>query len=357
MKQKPLRVGLVGCGAVAQRRHIPALRQSKGAHIVALCDAREDLAKRVAKNFNIHRHYTDLSEMLGREELNLVDICTPPRTHATLSVQAMEAGCHVLVEKPMSIGCTEADDMIRASEKNRVKLCVVHNQLFHPVMMKAISMVREGLIGDLTGVSLRQAPPRDKDKLMNKDHWIHKLPGGLFSEQLPHPIYLATAFLSNLEPVAVHTRKLSSYDWVTADELRIILEGEKGIATVTVSYNWPKATATVDVFGTNKNLHVNLYSSVLVTYGVGGDSRLWRALDNLSQSYQQLACTASTAAKTLLGKYRSGHGMLIQRFIQAVRDDSRVPVTGEEGKEVVRVLEKINSRIEGARISSSVSVV
>ena len=348
MGKKSLRVGIVGCGAVAQEWHIPALRKSKGAEIVALCDAKEELTKSVAKKFNIKRYYADFAEMLKTEELNLVDICTSPRTHATLSIQAAEAGCHVLVEKPMAISYSEADEMITASRRNRVKLCVAHNKLFQPMMMKAISLVSEGVIGDLTGVDLRDGRTRDSDQFINKDHWCHKLPGGVFSEDLPHPIYLAIAFLGNLEPVAVYTRKLSSYDWVVADEVRIILKGEKGVATITASCNWPKVTATLDIFGTKRTLHVDIHSGVLTRYGVGGESRLWRALDNLSQGYQQLACTASAAVNTVLGKHPSGHDILIRRFAEAIRDDTQLPVTGEEGREVVRVLEKITSQIEGA---------
>jgi len=344
MSSKSLRVGIVGCAAVAQRWHIPALRKVKGAQIVAVCDAREDLAGSVAKRLNLHRHFADLADMLNKEELNLIDICTPPGTHATLAIQAMEAGCHVLVEKPMAMSCDEADKMIRASEENQVKLCVAHNQLFQPAMIKAISMVREGFVGEVTGVSLRDSRLGYNDQFLNKDHWIHKLPGGVFGELLPHPIYLAQAFVGSLEPIAVYTRKLTSYDWVIADEARIILEGEKGIATITYSHSWPKVTSTLDVFGTRRNLHVDRCSSVLSTYGAGGDSRPWRALDNLSHSYQQMACTALTAIKTVLGKQPSKHGALIQSLIQAIRDDAQVPITGEEGREVVRVLEKITGK-------------
>lgn len=346
MSQKSLRVGLVGCGSIAQQCHIPALHQTKGVEIAALCDVKEDLARGMAGKFNIKRYYADLAEMLQREELSLVDICTPPRSHATLAIQAMEAGRHVLVEKPMAISCQEADEMIRAAEENRVKLCVAHNQLFLPVVTKAISMASQSFLGDLTGINLRDAQRRDNHEFIDKDHWMHKLPGGLFGEHLPHPIYLAMAFLGHLEPATVYATKLSTYDWVVADEARVVLQGEKGIATITASHNWPKVTATLDLFGTRRNLHVDRHSSVLTSYGIGGESRLWRALENVSQSYQQLACTASAAVNTVLGKRASGHGILIGKFVQAIRDDGQVPVTVEEGREVVRVLEKITSQIE-----------
>jgi len=346
MSQKSLLVGLVGCGGIAQQCHLPALRQTKGMEIAALCDVKEELARGIAGKLNVKRYYADLAEMLQREKLSLVDICTPPGTHATLAIQAMEAGCHVLVEKPMAISCQEADEMIRAAEKNRVKLCVAHNQLFLPVVTRAISMVRKGFIGDLTGVNLGDAQRRDNHEFVDQDHWIHRLPGGLFGEHLPHPIYLAMALLGHVEPATVYATKLSNYDWVVADEARVVLQGEKGIATITASHNWPKVTATLDIFGTRRNLHVDRHSSVLTSYGIGGESRLWRALENVSQSYQQLACTASAAVNTVLGRRASGHGILIGKFVQAIRGDGQVPVTAGEGREVVRVLEKITSQIE-----------
>lgn len=347
MSEKSLRVGIAGCGAVAQQYHVPAMRRIKGAKIVALCDVNEDLAISVGKRFNIRRYYADFTEMLKNEEVNLVSICTPPRTHATMSIQAMEAGCHVLIEKPMSVSCGEADDMIVAARSNRVKLCVVHNRLFAPVIMKAMSLVSVGVLGDLTGVEILTGRPQDSVSSMNRDHWCNELPGGWLGESLPHSIYLATAFLGNLEAAAVNTRKLHGPDWLVADEVRIILEAEKGMATITASHNWPKFRTTLDAFGTKRSLHVDIYSSVLTRYGFGGGSRPRRALDSLSDGYQQFACTAFNALNTVLGKRPSHHHVLISKFVDAIRHDTQVPVTGEDGREVVRVLERIASLMAG----------
>ncbi len=338
---KSLRVGIVGCGPVAQRWHIPPLLKMKDVRIAAVCDMNENLAKRTAEGFRINSYYADLSEMLERENLDMVDICTSPKTHAVLSIMAMEADCDVLVEKPLAVSTKEADEIIKASEENEAKLCVAHNKLFQPMVMRARSMTNAGIIGDLTGIDIVDAWPKDSADFMNKDHWYHKLPGGVFGEILPHPIYLAMSFLGKLEPVAVYGTKLSSYEWIVADELRVILEGEKGTGMITASCNWPKGGATLDVFGTRRNLHVDLHSGVLTKFGVGGESRPWRALDNLSQGYQLFACTTYAGLNTLLGRQHSGHHTLIEKFIESIRNDTEPPVTGEEGKEVVRVLERI----------------
>lgn len=345
---RPLKVGIVGCGRVAVEGwgHIPALKKIRHVNLVAVCDMNESLAMKVAEKFHINRYYTSLSEMLKNEKMDIVDICTQPSTHLSLSVAAMQAGCHVLVEKLMAQNSKEADEMIRATKENKVKLCVVHNKLFQPMVMKALSIVNEGAIGDLTGIDLRDAWSKDSSEIvgaLKKDHWYHKLPCGVLGEMLPHTIYLAMAFLGNMEPVAVYARKLGNYEWVAVDELRVILESEKGIGTITASCNWPKGVATFDLFGQKKNLHISIHNGLLIEYGAGGESNPRRALDNLSLSYQQLACTAFIAFNTMLGKHHTGHRTLIERFVEAIRNDTQPPVTGEEGREVVRVLEKIDA--------------
>ena len=139
---KPLRVGVVGCGAAAFW-HMASMRKIDDVRVVAICDKNEALARRVAKNLRIKGFYADLSEMLEKETLEVVDICAPPQTHLPLATRAMAAGCHVLTEKPMALTLEEADEMIEVARANQVQLGVVHNELFMPVVMKARTMVSE----------------------------------------------------------------------------------------------------------------------------------------------------------------------------------------------------------------------
>ena len=342
---KLLRVGIVGCGDVAQWAHIPSLCRTRNAELVAVCDKNEDLARGVAKKNNIGKYYADFLEMLAEEKLDMVNICTPPRTHATFSIEAMRSGCHVLVEKPMAMSVKEADEMIRAGRDYGVKLGVVHNMLFVPVAVKARSMVSEGAIGDLTAVDIRYSLYKYEDEIVNRHHWCHELPAGIFSHKLPHPIYLAMAFLGHLEPVAAYTKKLGSYDWMAADELRVILEGEKGLGMITLSCNWPKDTAMLDIFGTKRNLHIYFNNAVVSTYGLIRYGRLSRGLENVRQSLQLVAGTACTALNIFLRRHHYGHYALIRGFIESVQNGTEAPVTAEEGREVVRVCEKIISQI------------
>jgi len=342
---KPVRVGIVGCGQIAQARHISSLLKIKGAEIVAICDKNEDLARRVSERFHISNYYADFSEMLAKEKMDMVDICTAPQTHLALCVSAMEAGCHVLVEKPMALSLKEADAMAEAAKANQVELCVVHNELFEPVMMRARSMVSKGDIGDLVAVHITDLTPKSYDWVMDKNHWAHKLPGGIFGEMLPHPLYLAVAFLGHLEPVAVHSRKLGGYDWLAADELRITLEGKNGIATIASSINTLEDNVLIDILGTKMGLRVSLWNSVLIKFGIGENRRVSRGLENLRQGFSILVGTALVALNLALGRQHRGHYTLIQGFVKSLQSGSEPPVTIEEAREVVRLYEAITDQI------------
>lgn len=344
-KVRPIRVGIVGCGG-ATNWHISSMRKINGVRVVAVCDKNQALARQIAREFRVRSYYVDFSEMLEKEGVDVVDICTPPQTHLALSTKAMQAGCHVLTEKPMALSLEEADKMIAAARANQVQLCVVHNELFLPVVMKARSMVDEGVIGEVVGLSITDAMPRDADIVVNEEHWCHKLPGGIFGEMLPHPIYLAQAFMGRLEPVTVHSRKLSTHNWILADELRVILEGENGLATITESVNWSDDFMVLDIFGTKMSLRVDIWSMALTRYATAGDGRFTRGWQNLEQSFQRLGDTASTTFNVISGRFRGGHRNLIQKFFESLRSGIGMPVTVEEARETVRLYQLITAQIK-----------
>jgi predicted dehydrogenase len=347
-KIKTLKVGIVGCGGIIYQ-HLASMRKINNVRVVAVCDKNEALARRVAKRFGINSYYPELSHMLNREEMEVVDICAPPPTHPALAIQAMRAGRHVLTEKPMALTLKEADEMIETARASQVQLGVVHNELFEPVVIRAREMVGGGVIGEVMGISITDSMPRDADLVWNKEHWCHKLPGGIFGEMLPHPLYLAQAFLGELEPVAVYSRRLSNRDWLLADELRVILDGKNGLATITESVNWPDDLMLLDIFGSEMSLHVDLWGATLTRYAVAGRrGRFSRGRQNLELGFQRLAGTAAATVNAVSGRYHSGHLSLIRRFLDSVRSGIGIPVTVEEAREAVRLYQAVTTRVKPA---------
>ncbi len=131
-----MRVGVIGCGYVSGS-HIPPILRQTGVEIVGVADTDEERAREIAHRFGIRYVFRDAAAMLRERRPDVVHVLTPPRSHKELSIQAMEAGCHVLVEKPMAVCVSEADEMIAASRRHGVTLGVCHNLLFIPAVMEA----------------------------------------------------------------------------------------------------------------------------------------------------------------------------------------------------------------------------
>ena len=97
-----IRVGIIGSGFIAKQKHLPAWKKAaRNAQVVALSDPNVAQAEELASAHGISKVYKDYRQMLEAEQLDVVDICSPPRTHAELAIRSLTAGAHALIEKPM----------------------------------------------------------------------------------------------------------------------------------------------------------------------------------------------------------------------------------------------------------------
>ena len=340
-----LKVGIVGCGLIAKARHIPSYkRMKKSVDLCAVCDLNEKLAKDTAKDCRIPNAYSNVSEMLSKEGLDMVDICVPPQVHAPVAVEAIEKGCNVIMEKPMALKTSECDQMIDAARKHKVKLSVIHNTLFHLPFLKARKLVADGAIGDFVGMRIFLSTPR-WDMIDLKDHWYHKLPGGVIGETGPHMAYMSLAFLNNIKNVDIYAKNFLDHPWAPFDEFRIELEGENGISSVALSYTRNCWAATVDILGTEAALHLDIHSMLLVRHRLKELSYIPLARSSLSTISQMIGGTASNVFKVTTGRQKIGTDVVIERFVDSILNNSQPPVTGEEGRETTRVVEMIVERL------------
>jgi predicted dehydrogenase len=342
-----LRIGVVGAGRIAKESHLPVLKGIRKVSVVAICDTMISAARDAASQFGIKGVYDDLEEMLKKENLDVVDICTPPQTHASLSIKAMEAGLHVLVEKPMATSVQQADEMINASKKNAVKLCVVHQNLCNSAVMEAKRLVQNGEVGDLLNVIALTLERKDSELCLNENHWCHMLPGGIFYEILPHPVYLLQSFLKNVEPIFVFSRKLGNLRWMKNDEVRVFMNGKNGIGSLIASCNSSLHGDFLYILGTRLALEVDLWGRILIRYKPRAISPLGVGMSNLylsSQLFKMIGNTLSISLKALQGK-ASAHYSFISRFFDSLFEDSEPPATGEDGRENVKILEKICNQL------------
>src|SRR5699024_8156910 len=160
MTMENLKIGIIGCGGIAQGRHIPAFQNlSHLTEIVGVQDINQGLAQMVAEDYCIKTVYENYEDMF--EYVDAVAICTPNKFHAEISIAALEAGVHVFCEKPMAMNQEECKQMVEASRRTGKLLAIGYHYRFTDAAITAKNAIDEGIVGD-TLVTRVQALRRRK---------------------------------------------------------------------------------------------------------------------------------------------------------------------------------------------------
>jgi len=142
-----IRAGIVGSGG-RSGAHANAYKEFGNVEIVAFCDIIEERASARAKEFGAKATYTDYRDLADSKSVDVISICSSNETHAEIAIRALEAGIHVLCEKPMAQSLKECDDMVSAAEKNGVKLACNFQSRFFPRTHWVKELIDTGQMGD-----------------------------------------------------------------------------------------------------------------------------------------------------------------------------------------------------------------
>lgn len=146
---EPLRIGIVGAGAVVQVAHLPVLRKTRGVEVRALCDSDLPKARALADRFGIKDTFDDIEELLRYEALDAVVIASPTHLHEAHVAAALAANLHVLVEKPLTISAASAQRIVRAVEKRDRIVLVGMNHRYRPDVQIVRGFVQSGELGTI----------------------------------------------------------------------------------------------------------------------------------------------------------------------------------------------------------------
>lgn len=145
---KKLRIGMVGAGNIA-RVHMDCYAKLENAEVVAICDINPKTLAETAARFGIAKTYATEAEMLAGEQLDAVDVCVWNCSHAECSIQALNAGLHVLCEKPMATSAAEAETMIEAAKRNNRLLMIGFTMRFSDETRIVKDFIDQDYLGDI----------------------------------------------------------------------------------------------------------------------------------------------------------------------------------------------------------------
>lgn len=340
-----MKVGIIGCGRISQV-HFSALRALPWIEVVGVCDANTEAAQNMAQRFGVEKVFTSVEELLTQAQPQAVHVLTPPPTHAALVRQALEAECHVLVEKPITMDVAEAEALCALAQQKHVSLCVDHNRLFDPVVKKAKSIIRAGKIGEIISVDAYQGFQRQA-LLDSAARGGHQTALEAFYNLAIHPAYLQLAFLGNVHNIEVMGRKTGRLGGAFPEECSVLMEGENTLGHLRFSVDVQPYLNAVHIYGSEGTLFLNLNTMTLVSHTA---SRLPKLIQkgayNIIEAWQLL--TAAMRNTTLMAMRRlttyPGIAEVVRRFYTSLEQNTPPPVTGQEGCEAVRLLDSIYSQ-------------
>ncbi|TMQ31229.1 MAG: Gfo/Idh/MocA family oxidoreductase, partial [Nitrospirae bacterium] len=227
-----LKVAIVGCGKIADA-HASQIQSVKGCEIVGVCDKEPLMARQLYERFPVKRYFGDLTELLSVARPDVVHITTPPDSHFDIARFCLEQGCHVYVEKPVTLYAEEAQILLALANEKGLKLTVGHDDQFSHVARRMRTLVQSGYLGGAPvhmesyycyelGYGYARA------LLGDKQHWVRRLPGRLLHNIISHGIARIAEFLTTDAPqviaygfVSPFLKKIGERDIV--DELRVII--------------------------------------------------------------------------------------------------------------------------------------
>ncbi|MEB7724177.1 Gfo/Idh/MocA family protein [Mammaliicoccus fleurettii] len=146
-----LNVGIIGCGGIANGKHLPSLQKISEVNIVAFCDIEIEKAQVAAEQYgtNDAKVYENYKLLLENDDIDVIHVCTPNSSHKALTVASLDAGKHVMCEKPMAKTTEEAKEMIEAAKRNGKKLTIGYQNRFRPDSQYLRKATQRGDLGDI----------------------------------------------------------------------------------------------------------------------------------------------------------------------------------------------------------------
>ena len=247
---QPLRVGLVGAGFIA-KFHLTALQQIPQARVAAVCDPVAGRAESFARQHGIESAFDSLDVMLKTAKLDVVHVLAPPPQHAAAATRCLEAGCHVLAEKPLTVTAEEARALCAVAERSGRRLGVNHNFIWHPAFMQLVDAAQSWWFGRLRHVVASWSVPLRQLQSGQFDHWMFGATGNIVLEQAVHPLSLITHLLGDVTAASV----LASPGFTMptgvrfVDTWQIALQCERGTAQCVLNFAGGFPQTSVNVIG------------------------------------------------------------------------------------------------------------
>lgn len=357
-----LKVAIVGCGKIADA-HASQIQRIRQCEIVGVCDSEPLMARQLYERFPVKRYFSDLAELLSEARPDVVHITTPPASHFDVARMCLDAGCHVYVEKPITLYADEARTLVALATDRGLKLTAGHDDQFGHAARRMRALVQSGYLG---GVPVHMESSycydlRDgyaRALLGDRRHWVRKLPGGLLHNIISHGIARIAEFLQGDAPeviahgfVSPALRRMNETEII--DELRVIVSDEdRTTAYFTFSSQMQPAIHQFRIYGPKNGLILDQDHETLIKVR-GGRFKSFgeKFIPPVLFAHQHLGNLMTNLRLFLARDFQPKSGMkhLIEAFYDSIRHDSPLPISYREILLTARIMDAIFEQLAAKR--------
>jgi predicted dehydrogenase/nucleoside-diphosphate-sugar epimerase len=342
MTQVKWRAGMVGAGNICEF-HVAAVKAlaDQGVELVGIADLDRARATANAEKWGA-TVYADLDALVAAGA-NVIHVLTPPHAHASVAKQALQRGCHVIVEKPIAEDAQEARELGELAKSLGLTITCNHSLLYDPQIAKALAAVRAGKLGDIVGVDILRGseyPPYEGGPL---PPWYRDA-GYPFRDIGVHCLYLIQELLGRIEEVEAKWLSLGGDPNLAFDEWRAVVKCKRGLGQFQLTYNTKPMQSQMIIHGTKGVLRVDLFA---MFHGKRASTPLPKAAERLinamTDSIQPLIDVPVNVIKFVKKEIKQYQGLrdLIADFYGRLDAGKEPPVSVEDAAQVVSWVEKV----------------
>lgn len=322
-----IRFAIYGCGVISGT-HARALEDVEGAQLVACADLNPAAAEKFAEKNGI-QFLPDWNALISNPDVDAVCICTPSGTHAPLAIEALSAGKHVVLEKPMALSTEQCDKIIAAAEKTHTKITVIAQLRTEPDIIRAKELLDNGAFGQITMVQLHMCYYRPASYYANSWRGTKAMDGGgAVMNQGIHGIDILQHLVGPVKHVQSVVRTLL-HDIEVEDSAVAAVEFENGaigVITASTASN-PGYDREINIYGTRGG----------VEFKEGTIVRL--IVDGVEQPCKEFIPDGKAGTNQLLDYVP--HAKQLQLFVRAINGEDVVYPDQFAGKQAVQLVETI----------------
>jgi predicted dehydrogenase len=337
-----MKIGIVGSGMISGH-HLSAISRYPGCQIIGIVDRDIARARTQAERFSVPHSFEALPQLLALAP-DVVHVLTPPDSHAALVVEALEGGAHVYVEKPMAITVSDCETMTRAAARANRQLCVGHCWNYIPVIARAQKLISSGAAGEIVQVAASFNYDVKRNPTFGQGHWSGELPGGLAEDLAVHLVSVLIRLLGAPQRTSAMSRSSGQLRGAKAEDVRAILEGERGLGTFSVSLRGRPDLILIDIWCTRLLMRLNVSCMSLTVYRqLPVPQKIGRGLANLDVAAQLVSGTLGATWQLLRKKVDGSYGIApcIHAFYTALAAGQPSPIDPREGIQAVEVLRSL----------------